>query len=310
MALWPPFEPGGPVAPAPPTADRPAAAVVIAIAGSFFAASMQALVREVSTEVHPFQIAFVRAAVGALFCAALVIGMGTVTFRPQAPLLNLIRGVLGGVSISLWFLGLSLVPLAEPTALSFTSVIFASVGAILVLGERMGLRRWSGVTLSVLGMLVMLRPGAEAVQVGALVVLGASCVGGINMLLSKVLVRHDPAQTVVFWTSVIVSVATAVPAWLVWEAPSAVAWAKMIVIGCLASLGMFGMTYAVRLADATLVNPMEFTRLVWATILGYLLFAEIPDGWTATGGLMIMAGTLYIGLREAWIARATRRRAL
>lgn len=307
MALLPPNESDAAAAYGPPAEERPVAAAMIAIAASFFVASMQALVRDVSSEVHPFQIAFVRAVFGAVFCAALVVAMGTVTFRLRAPFLNLLRGVLGGVSISLWFLGLSMVPLAEATALSFSSVIFAALGAILFLGERMGLRRWLAVAVSLVGTLVILRPGVEAVQVGALVVLAASLVGGINMLLAKVLVRHDPAQTVVFWTAVIVSVVTALPAWFVWQAPSAENWGKLVVIGCLGSLGMFGMTYAVRYADTTLVNPMGFTRIVWATSLGYIFFSEIPDTWTMIGGLMIISGTLYIGLREAWLARAARR---
>lgn len=269
---------------------------------------MQALVRDVSAEIHPFQIAFIRAVVGVFFCAALVVGMRTDTFRPRAPGLNLLRGALGGVSISLWFLGLSMVPLAEATALSFSSVVFAAIGAIVFLGERVGVRRWSALVVSVLGMLVIVRPGTEAIQPGAIVLLCASIVGGTNMVLAKVLMRYDTAQTVVFWTAVIVSIVTALPAWIVWEAPSAGAWARMVAIGCLASLGMFGMTYAVRFADATLVNPIGFTQLVWATLLGYLLFSEIPDSWTIVGGLMIISGTLYIGMREAWLARVGRRK--
>ena len=296
-------EPETPHEPAGPVNQRPAAAILLALLASLLFAAMQALVREVSGEIHPFQVAFVRSAVGVVFCAILVGGASGVTFRSRAPGLTLLRGVLGGVSVSLWFLGLSMVPLAEATALSFSSIIFASLGAVLLLGERMGPRRWTAVAIGFVGTLIILRPGADAVQLGALIVLASSVIAGISFCIIKVLVAYDPEQTMVFWTAVIMSLVTAVPALIVWTDPSYAAWLALAAIGCLGSLGMYAMARAVRLADASLVNTTGYTRLIWAVALGYLFFAELPDLWTVAGGGLIILSTLYIGLREAFLAR-------
>jgi len=273
----------------------------------FLFASMHALVRDLSAELHPFQIAFVRSFVGVGFAALLVGRLGMWALRSRTPKLTLARGTLGGVSMTLWFLGLSLIPLAEATALSFTSAIFASVGAVLFLGERMGPRRWTAAAVGFAGMLIMLRPGVAALQFGALIVLAASFAGGVNLLFAKVLVRHDTAETVVFWTAVMMSVVSAPLAWYVWIEPSPVAWGKLALVGCLGSAGMFGVTHAMRLADASLVIPTDFTRLAWAAAFGYLFFAELPDAWTWSGGLLIVASTLYIALREGRLARRAKR---
>lgn len=264
---------------------------------------MHALVRDLSMELHAFQIAFVRSLVGVAFAALLVSRLGFQVLRTRNPRLTLTRGTLGGFSMTLWFLGLSLVPLAEATALSFTAAIFASLGAVLVLGERMGPRRWTAVALGLVGMLIMLRPGAAALQIGALIVLTASFAGGVNLCIAKVLVRHDPAETVVFWTAVMMSVVSAPLAWYVWMTPSTGVWLELVLVGCLGSAGMFGITQAMRLADASLVVPTDFTRLAWAALFGYVFFAELPDAWTWSGGLLIVASTTYIALREAHLVR-------
>lgn len=285
--------------------QRPILAVIVATGGMLLFAAMQALVREVSAELHPFQIAFVRSATGVVFTAILVGRLGVSAFRSRAPGLTMLRGALGGVSVPLWFLGLSLVPLAEATALNFSAAIFASIGAVLFLNERMGVRRWSAVAIGLLGTLVMLRPGIEAVQVGALIIIASSLVAAVNMCLAKVLVRRDPAETVVFWIAVIMTIVSAGPAWFVWADPTGLAWLKLILIGCLGSFGMYAVVFAMRWADASLVVPTGFTRLAWAAALGYFLFAEVPDGWTIVGGLLIVSSTIYIGVREAWIVRGT-----
>ncbi len=283
--------------------QRPALAVALTVGAMLVFASMHALVRDLSSELHSFQIAFVRGLVGIGFGALLVTRIGAHAFRPRSPRLMLTRGALGGVGMTLWFLGLSLLPLAEATALSFTTAIFATLGAVLFLGERLSVRRVSAVTIGFLGVLVMLRPGVDTVQFGALVVLAASMVAGVNLCIAKVLVRRDAAEAVVFWTAIMMSVVAAVPAWTVWSTPSALAWVKLVAIGGLGTLGMLGVTHAMRLADASLVVPMHFTRLAWAAALGYLVFGELPDAWTWSGGLLIVASTTYIAVREAQLGR-------
>jgi drug/metabolite transporter (DMT)-like permease len=203
----------------------------------------------------------------------------------------------------LWFYGLSVVPIAEATALSFTSVLFASLGAVLFLSERMGIRRWSALAVGFVGALLMLRPGAEALQLGSVVVLLAAFTWGTSLCMLKVLTRSDSTTTLVAWMGLMTTAITAVPAVLVWQSPTLAQLGWLVLIGSLGTLGTFAFTHALRVADTTLVLPTDFTRLVWATLLGYALFGEIPDGWTWAGGLLVVASTAYIALREAQLSQ-------
>ena len=135
---------------------------------------MHALVRYVSAEMHPFEIAFFRNLFGLVAVLPLLPRVGLRGLRTKQLGLMLLRGGLGLAAMLAWFYGLSVVPIAEATALSFTAAIFGSLGAVLVLGERMRLRRWSAVLFGVLGALIILRPGLVAVDPGALIVLFSS----------------------------------------------------------------------------------------------------------------------------------------
>lgn len=279
-------------------------AVAFAVCASLAFSAMHALVRGLSGEVHAFEIAFFRSLVGVVIAAAVVLRPGSeARLLPHDPLLMLLRGVVGGASMVAWFYGLSQVPLAEATALSFTSAIFASVGAVAFLGESMGVRRWSAVFLGLIGAILILRPGAAAIQVSALIVLASSLAGGVNVCIAKVLLRRDSAETVVLWLAFAMTVMSSVPAALVWTPPSPAALVQLGLIGCLGSAGMYAWTLAMKSAPATVVIPVDYMRLVWAAGLGFFWFGEIPDAWTWSGGLIIVATTLYIGLREARLAR-------
>lgn len=287
-------------------------AVGFALAASFLFSAMHAIVRSLSADVHAFEIAFFRSLVG-LFIASAILAPRVLRgrvwlLRPHAPWLMLVRGVIGGASMVAWFYGIAHVPLAEATALSFTSAIFASLGAVVFLRESMGARRWSAVGLGFLGALLILRPGVSVIQVGALVVLASSIAGGINLCVAKVLLRHDTTETVVFWLTLVMTLMSAVPAAMVWTTPSIDAAAQLVLIGVLGTGGTFAWTHAMTLAEATVVIPVDYMRLVWAAALGFVFFAEVPDIWTWSGGLLIVVSTLYIALREAYLGRRARRR--
>ena len=278
-------------------------AVALAVFSTAVFASMHAIVRHVSGELHPFEIAFFRSVFGLLTLLPLIFRYGPGAFISAQPRLQLLRGAISGTSLMCWFYGLSVVPLAEATALSFTNAIFASLGAVIFLRERMGIRRWSAVAVGLAGVLIILRPGEAAVSVGSLIVLvSAACWGGGTIIIKR-LSRTDSAVTIALWMATMMIVATSIPAWLVWIRPTPGQLLWLVLIGALASMGTLAYTQALKLAEATLIIPTDFTRMVWASAIGFLAFGEIPDSWTWTGGLLIIGSTIYIALREIRLNR-------
>ncbi len=288
-------------APEPSPAALPAGlrGMALMLLATLVLTTMHGVIRHLSAAMHPFEVTFFRNLFGLLVVLPLLVRGGRAALRPRSPRLHLLRSAFGLFAMLAWFYGLSVVPLAEATALSFTSVIFGSLGASLVLGERMGVRRWSAVGWGLLGALLILRPGWQALNPGALIVLFASLCWAAALLTVKRLARTDPVVTIVGWNSVLLTVFSFPVALLEWRTPSAVELGWLVLVGLLATAGHLAMTRAFQLADATVIFPVDFTRLLWASLIGVLAFGEWPDLWTWVGGTVIFASTTYLSYREA-----------
>ncbi len=280
-----------------------ARAIALALVATAIFTSMHALVRYVSAELHPFEIAFFRSLFALAAVTPLLLRAGPAVLLTQNPRLLALRGLTGALSLLTWFYGLSVVPIAVATALSFTSAIFAAIGATIFLRERMRARRWCAVALGFAGTLVILRPGLRTVEVGSLLVLVSALLWGAGTVLTKQLLRTDGTLTIVTWIAISFTVATAIPAFLVWRWPTPAELGWLTLIGGLATLGTFAWTNALKLTEASLIIPVDFTRLVWASVIGFFAFSEVPDGWTWSGGGLIVLSTAYISLREIRLAR-------
>ena len=278
-------------------------ALLLAISSTAVFATMHALVRHVSGSVHPFEIAFFRSLFGLVAVMPLLIRAGPSVLKSQHPKLLTVRALCSAASMLCWFYGLSVVPIATATALSFTNVLFGSIGVALLLGERMRVRRWTAVGLGFIGMMLIVRPGFAVVDQGTVMVLVSAVLWGISLVIVKTLLRTDGTITVVAWAGISLTIATAIPAYTVWQWPSWGELGWLALIGTLASVGMLGWTYALKTAEATLIIPLDFTRLVWAGAIGFVVFAEMPDGWTWAGSGLIVASTVYIVVREGRLAR-------
>jgi len=268
---------------------------------------MHATVRHVSDGMHPFEITFFRNLFGLFAILPLAMRAGIGSLRSRQPGLQLLRSGFGLIAMLTWFYGLSVVPIAQATALSFTAVIFGSIGAALVLGERMRLRRWSAVVAGFIGALVILRPGFGEVNPAALIVVLSSICWAGALLTVKRLSSTDSVVCIVTWNSVLLTVLSLPVAIPVWITPKLEQLLWLGLIGVLATLGHLAMTGAFKASDATVVFPVDYTRLVWASVIGYLVFSEVPDVWTWVGGTIIFASTTYIAYREAAIRRARER---
>lgn len=262
-------------------------------------AGMHGVVRHMTVELHPFVIAFFRNLAVPLLLAPWLLRAGWAELRPRRFDLHLWRALIGVVALLAWFYALSLLPLAEATALNFTSTLFATVGAALFLGENVRLRRWSAVLVGFAGVLVILQPGRDAASLGGVLVLASSMFWAGSLLIAKVVTRHDSTLCVVAWTAVLTMLFSAVPALLVWQTPTLRQLGLLLAIATLGTIGYLFLTQALKEGEASIVLPLDFLRLLWATLFGYLLFSELLDPATWIGAALIAASAAYIAFREA-----------
>lgn len=270
----------------PPVA-RGAAMVV---AACFLFTLVAVLIRFVTREVDPIEVAFFRNFMGLLFVLPLVAGRRNRSFRTERLGMHTLRATIGVGATIAWFTALAVLPLADATALSFTSPLFATLGAGLILGERVGRQRWNAVAIGFVGALVVLRPGEGILTSGSLWALAAAaCMAGSALSL-KTLSRSETPATVVFYMGLIGSPIALVPAIPVWTWPSLEAWPMLAGIGLFAMLGQMLMARGMAAADASAILPFDFSRLLFAVLAGMALFGEIPDLWTLAGaGLIFLA---------------------
>ncbi len=273
-------------------------------AGASFAI-MIVIVRHVSAELHPFQIAFFRNLFGMAFMLPWIIRTGWEGLRTERFGLHLFRALIGLGAMLCFFSAISLIPVAEVTALTFTAPLFATVGAALVLGEKVRLRRWTATAVGFIGALVILRPGAAMVTPAALVALTSAAFMAVAILTVKTLSRTENPNAIVLYMGLLLTPLSFVAAVFVWTPPMLETWPWLVAMGLAATLGQLMMTRAFAAAEASAVLPFDFARLVFVAILGFLLFGERPDLWTWIGAAVIIAATGYIAHREARLGKET-----
>jgi drug/metabolite transporter (DMT)-like permease len=266
-------------------------------------AVLHTIARALTAEYHAMQIAFFRTTVPLIFLIPMLMRQGrlsgTAWWHTTRPGMHLLRGVLGAIGMMTWFFSLSLIPVGDATAITFSVVIFASIGAVVFLGERVGPRRIAAIAIGLMGTLIIVRPDTDAINLGAIVALVSSVFWAATLLVVKVLARTESSPTIVFYASVYFTVFVTPFAIYFWKWPEPEDVALMVLVGVLALLGQLALTGAMRSGEATAVMPIDFTRLLWAAGIGYIWFGEFPDLWTWTGGAVVFASTLYITYRES-----------
>jgi len=277
--------------------------LMMAVAAAAFSV-MHAAIRHVSDELHPFEIAFFRVVFGFVALAPIFLRDGWEPLRTTKLKLFGIRGVLNAAAMLMFFFGLSITPLATVAALGFTAPLFATVLAALVLGEVVRLRRWTAIIIGFVGAMVILRPGVIDVGLGPMLVLGSSVVWSVALMIIKVLTRTESSVTITAYASIFLAPICLVAALPFWEWPSLTALAWLAGIGVVGTVAQTAMNQSFKIADASAVLPVDFSKLLWAAAIGYVLFDEVPDLWTWVGGAMIFASATYIGIRESRLKRA------
>src|SRR6202011_1558403 len=212
--------------------------------------------------------------------------------------LQLLRG-LTVLSSSLFFIsGLRFLPIAEASATGFVAPLFVTALSIVFLSEKVGLRRWIATAVGLVGVIIILRPGFGAFHPAACFPIVSALAWACTLIMTRMMSGTERAITVMAYSSIVgVCILTAmVP--FVWVAPS---WHDIlfgIFIGVASTAGQWIVVLAFRYADASVLAPFSYMQLLWVSILGFLVFGELPDVWTVTGAAFIVASGLYTAHRE------------
>ncbi len=269
---------------------------------------MHALIRHVSADLHPIQVVFFRNFLGLVVFLPWFLRFGLAPLRTRQLKLHALRAGLNVGAMYAFFTALTLAPLARVTALGFTAPIFATLLGVAVLGEVFRLRRGSAIVCGFLGALVILRPGFQTLDTGSLLTLLSALLWGATLIVIKVLGRSESSITITSYMNILLTLLSFIPALLVWRTPLGAQWAWLLAIGVLGTLAQVAVAQSLKEAEIGVVMPFDFFKLIWASMLGAVFFAELPGVFVWIGGAMIFAASTYIAIRESRLARARRAR--
>jgi len=262
-------------------------------------ACITAVARYFTGQIHTFEIVFFRSLFGGIFLLPWLFKAGLGGLKTQRVGMHLVRGGIGLALIYLLFGAVARAPLGEVAAIMSTRPMVASLAAIVILHEAAHGRRWAATIIGFIGALLIIRPGVSGVSTGAMMALLAVIGMAALTIVMKSLARTEAPGTIGAWQMMVFTPFALVPALFVWRTPDI--WQFVL----LASTGLFGtltqrcLTRAYAAADATVVMPFDFTRLVFSALLGFILFREFPDIWVWAGGVIILAGVLWMARQEA-----------
>lgn len=266
--------------------------------------AVTALVKYMGPRVPPAEAAFLRYLLGLVFLIPMIRPMlAAHVTRRQLRLFGL-RGLFHTGGVTLWFFAMTQITIAEVTALNYMSPVYVTIGAVLFLGERVALRRILAVVAALCGALLILRPGFRELEAGHLAMLLTAVAFAGSYLIAKMMADEVNPAVVVGFLSVTVTIGLAPLAWAVWVPPSTADLGLLFVVAIFATAGHYTMTLAFAAAPVTVTQPVTFLQLVWASLLGLLVFSEPLDGWVVAGGGIILAAVTYIAWREAMQKRA------
>jgi len=283
----------------PARADRPFKGIALILLSTIFLGSSDVTSKYLSATLPSIEIAWLRFLVFVLIMTPAMVPVSPLyAMRTGSLSLQLVRGVALLGSSVLFISGLRYLPIAEASATSFVSPLFVTALSIVFLSEKVGLRRWLATAAGLIGMLIILRPGTSAFHAAAFLPLVSALCWAATLIMTRMMSGKEHAITTMTYSSIVGLAMLSVMVPFVWVAPT---WHDIlfgILIGVASTAGQWIVVLAFRYADASVLAPFSYTQLVWVASLGFLIFGEVPDGWTVAGAAIIVSSGLYTAHRE------------
>ncbi|HEY0502192.1 MAG TPA: DMT family transporter [Lysobacter sp.] len=265
--------------------------------------AMAITIRLASQTLNTLEIAFFRNLFGLLAVLPLLLRVSPGALRTTQLSRYFVRCVIGIFSMLCGFWAIGHLPLAQAISLSYSSPVFVTILAAMMLDEKVHARRWSAVAIGFIGVLVIVRPGSTEFTAGTLVALMAAVLSGVVAIQIKQLSRVDSANTIVLYTYLFWVPISLVPALFVWEWPQGIVWLWVIGAGLFGTGGQVLWTHALKLGEVSALTPISFVQLPLVALVGWVWFDEKVDAWTWVGAGIILASNAYIAHREAVLLR-------
>lgn len=268
-------------------------------AGMFLFSATDTVAKFLTQDFHPIQVAWSRQMglmIGVLF---LVMRMGRGVFRTQHLPLQISRGVAAAGSATLFIMAVKYVPLADAVAVSFIAPFLVTILGALILKEYVGPRRWTAIAIGFIGMLIVIRPGYGVFHPAILLIVVAATLFAIRQIISRKISDTDKTPTTMAYTAFISVALLSLPLLFVWRTPD---WdlklALLISMAVLGGVAEYLVIRSLELAQAVVLAPVHYSLLLWGTFYGWLVFGQLPDGWTWLGAAIILITGIYTLHRE------------
>ena len=267
---------------------------------SCFAISLLAALGRLTGQigVNPFQTVFCRILFAFLILLPIILNKGLKSIKTLQLKFYILRALIGVIAMWSWFYAIALIPISDQTALSFLAPSFMTIGATIVFREAIKAHRYIAILFGFFGTLIILRPGILEVDVGHLVALLSALAMGCAMLIIKELTRYDETITILFISHLIMLPLALIPAIIFWEWHNHFVWLLLFFTGPLAVIGHFSLTKAFSLTDISFIAGIDYARLPFAVLFGWILFGEVSDIWTWIGASIIFLSSLHSIRRE------------
>ena len=283
-----------------PQQDNPTLGITLVVTAMLIFATQDAVTKHLAQTYSTPQILWVRFVFYAAF--ALLFSMRKKPlrqcFKSEAPWLQIFRSLLILAEIGLFIVAIRYLSLAEIHSLMATFPLMVTAIAAIFLREAVGIRRWSAVLVGFIGVLIILRPGLEALKPGAIVALFTAFLFASYNVMTRVVARYDDSETSLVYMAVIGAVVMTAIGPFFWTPPTLADWGWLLLLSCTAATGHMLLIQALEAAPASVLQPFNYTLLVFATCIGYLVFDSLPDLWTIVGASIVVASGLYTIYRE------------
>ena len=263
------------------------------LAGGLFATVMVTGIKFVGQRLPVLEILFFRQMFVFILLTPVLTKEFPGAFRTNRLKLHLSRCAISIVAMTTGFTAIVHLPLAEATAISFSRAMFATLLAIIILKEVVGIRRWGATIVGFIGVIVIVRPSPEGVNEYALLALFSAALVACNLIMTKSLTTTERPSTIMAYHAGVLTVAYAIPAWWLWVQPTWTEMGLIVGIAMAMSVVQYCMIRGYKEAEASAAQPLEYVRLIYAAAIGFVVFAEVPTVWTWAGAALIIGSSIY-----------------
>ena len=278
---------------------------LLAIGATFFGSFMGACVKLLSDDLHPVIICFYRCLMGLIIITPFIAKNNFQALQTDNMRLQILRALINIISMICWFTAIGMMHLEKATALGFTTPLFTTVLAVIVLGEVIRFHRTAALLLGFIGILIIIRPGYMPFEFGTILMLIASFSFSFVLIFVKKLSATDSSLTIIFYHLIYMTPVFFTLSLFYWENINLNQFNIFTLMGASGLLSHWCLAQAFKMSDTTFVMPLQFTKLIWASLIGLFIFAEQPDIWTWVGGIIIFISVVYITYREAFKKKGT-----